>query len=351
MIRLLVADDSATIRHYLNDLFRAQDDFEVQCASNGEETRRALHQFAPDVVCLDIEMPDTDGLTVLSHIMVERPCPVVMFSALTAKGTAASLQALALGAVDYILKPADGKLDAAQLGAEIVAKVRLAAAAHVITSWQARLPRVDPILRPAHAHERLVLIGVSTGGPRTLEGLLSALPADFPYPVVVAQHMPAYFTAPFAQRLDQLCALSVVEVSRAVAPRAGTVYVARGGADLQLLRRASGLVLQPQPESDQYRWHPSVQMLVESALQHVPAKQLVGVMLTGMGDDGASAMHRLFQLGGTTIAEAEESAVVYGMPRALIELGGATHVLPAWAIADALVALSGHLPQPLTLQE
>lgn len=336
MIRLLVADDAAVMRQFLHDTFAAEGDFVVACCRDGDEVRRSLHGFRPDVVTLDIDMPG-DGLAVLSHIMAERPCPVVMCSALTVRGAVASLEALARGAVDYVAKPTGG--DLAALRAMLVAKVRQAAAAHLLTQWP-----VVPQRRPspaALAGERVVLVGVSTGGPRTLEQILARLPADFPWPIVVAQHMPAQFTAAFAERLGQHCRLPVVEASGVTALLRGRVHIARGGADLQLVRRGAGLALQSRPESDRYAWHPSVDLLVASALQLLPASQLVGVLLTGMGDDGAAEMKRLHDQGGTTIAESAETAVVYGMPRALVQLQGAGLQLPAWAIADTLAELAG----------
>jgi two-component system chemotaxis response regulator CheB len=182
----------------------------------------------------------------------------------------------------------------------------------------------------------LVLIGVSTGGPRTLEDILPKLPADLPWPVLVAQHMPSNFTDAFARRMDTLCALNVVEAATPMLLEAGKVYIGRGGSDLIVSERGGRLYAAPRPESAAVLWHPSVELMVGSALQHLPAKRLVGVMLTGMGNDGATAMARLRQEGGRTIAEAAETAVVFGMPQELIALGGASIVLPCHRIAAQL---------------
>jgi two-component system chemotaxis response regulator CheB len=182
----------------------------------------------------------------------------------------------------------------------------------------------------------IVLIGVSTGGPRTLEDILPQLPADFPWPVLVAQHMPANFTDTFARRMDSLCALRVVEAGTPMPLAAGTVYIGRGGTDMVVSDRGGRLYVAPRPEKPEVLWHPSVEIMVETALQHMPAQRLVGVMLTGMGNDGAAAMTRLRQAGGRTIAESSETAVVFGMPHELIELGGATLVLPCTRIAAQL---------------
>jgi two-component system chemotaxis response regulator CheB len=179
----------------------------------------------------------------------------------------------------------------------------------------------------------LVLIGVSTGGPRTLEDILPQLPADLPWPVLVAQHMPSNFTDTFARRMDSLCALTVLEVASPMPLEAGKVYIGRGGSDLIVSERGGRLYGSPRPESAAVLWHPSVALMVDSAMQHLPASQLLGVMLTGMGNDGAESMARLRQAGGRTIAESAETAVVFGMPQELIERGGATLVLPCHRIA------------------
>jgi two-component system chemotaxis response regulator CheB len=184
-----------------------------------------------------------------------------------------------------------------------------------------------------------VLVGASTGGPPALEALLSPLPADFPWPIVVAQHMPASFTGPLARRLDALCALSVVEVTRSVPLAPGVAYIGKGDADVRIARRTAGLVAVPAPRQADYPWHPSADRLVRSAMQAAPARQLIGILMTGMGNDGALAMTRLRAEGGRTIAEAEETAVVWGMPGELVKAGGAEFILPVQRIAERLQEL------------
>jgi two-component system, chemotaxis family, protein-glutamate methylesterase/glutaminase len=186
--------------------------------------------------------------------------------------------------------------------------------------------------------EGLLLIGVSTGGPTALEQLLPALPADFPWPVLVAQHMPSSFTAPFAARLNNACELEVLEAAHPMAVVPGKVYIGKGGADMLLVRRNGQLTVLAKPESREHLWHPSVELLGRSALEHVPAKNLVGVMLTGMGYDGADAFTQIKRDGGRTIAESEDTAVVFGMPAELIERGGASIVLPLDKIANQIKA-------------
>ncbi len=349
-ITVLVVDDSALMRRYLRQILEAEGDIRVVTARDGEDALRQIEAHDPDVVTLDINMPVMDGLTCLAHIMTEFPRPVVMVSSLTEKGAVATFEALELGAVDYIPKPGGTvSLNIKEIGPELVAKVRAAVRAKVRRGRKPalRVPessgRRGAVARGAGRARGgrvpgLVLIGVSTGGPRTLEEILPRLPGNFPWPVVVAQHMPASFTRVFARRLDGLCALRVMEVDRAVPLEPGGVYVGRGDADVVVGKRLGRSVALSVPEDPQYLWHPSVDRLVWSALEHFPAAHLIGVELTGMGYDGAEAMAELHRRGGRTVAESEETAVVYGMPRELIERGGADAVLPADRIAEQLVA-------------
>jgi two-component system chemotaxis response regulator CheB len=182
----------------------------------------------------------------------------------------------------------------------------------------------------------LVLIGVSTGGPRTLEDILPQLPENFPWAVLVAQHMPPHFTESFAQRMNGLCRLQVRECSAPTPLTPGTVLIAKGGCDMIVTEQLGRLVAQPRPESPAHPWHPSVDVLVDSAMRRLPAQRLIGVLLTGMGDDGAASMSRLRQSGGRTVAESSDSAVVFGMPAELIRLGGASVVRPSSGIAQQI---------------
>jgi two-component system chemotaxis response regulator CheB len=195
--------------------------------------------------------------------------------------------------------------------------------------------------RDAAGLDGVVLVGTSTGGPPALDALLSRLPADFPWPMVIAQHMPATFTGPLARRLDRLCTLSVVEVTRPMPLARGTVYIARGDADIIVTMRSAGPIVMAAPSLTEYRWHPSVDRMVSTAMEHIEAARLVGVLMTGMGNDGAEAMTRLRAAGGRTIAEAEETAVVWGMPGELVRAGGADVVAPLDRITDELMELVG----------
>lgn len=349
--KVLVVDDSALMRKTLRQLL-TEAGFEVDTVRSGREGVERLHEFQPDVVTLDINMPEMDGLTALSLLMEARPTPVVMVSSLTTANAGPTLEALALGAVDYVAKPGGTiSLNLGQVADELVRKVRTAAQARVRRApGPAR--RARPAARPAPEAaaaprsplaaarlgrpDGLVLIGVSTGGPRTLEDILPQLPADFPWPVLVCQHMPALFTATFAQRMDQLCALDVRECDGPMPLRPGQVLIAQGGYDMVVTERLGRLVAMPMAETPNHPWHPCVDVLVESALRWMPAPQMVGVLLTGMGFDGAAAMSRLHRQGGRTIAESAESAVVFGMPQELIAKGGASCVLPAARVSEQL---------------
>ncbi len=348
MIKLLIVDDSALMRRHMGRIFGAEGDFEITFARNGAEALAAVHDQQPDVVTLDVNMPEMDGLTCLSHIMAEYPRPVVMVSSLTSKGAMATLEALELGAVDFIPKP-DGtvSLTIDTIERELVAKVRAAAKARLRTRNLAQRirrqhaelsvsrPRTAPASAPAEVYG-LVLIGVSTGGPGALDCILPLLPAGFRWPVVICQHMPANFTGVLARRLDSASAIAVVEVEAPTLLRAGTAYIARGDADLLIARRPNGLTALPAPASPSHIWHPSVDRMVESALEVADPARLIGVLLTGMGNDGAAAMAALRERRGRTIAESEETAVVWGMPQDLIRRGGADVVLPVHRVAEQL---------------
>lgn len=356
MIKLLVVDDSALMRRLLGRVFTAEGDFQVEFARNGLEALALLEPFGPDVVTLDVHMPQMDGLACLDRIMLERPCPVVMISSLTEAGADVTLEAMQLGAVDFVPKPQGAmSLEIDDLAPLLVDKVRAAAQARPRNSLRlaervrlrvgdptmasprpaARLPR-SGIARPPLMGEGVVLVGTSTGGPPALDAVLGPLPANFPWPIVVAQHMPASFTGPLARRLDRLCALEVVEVVRPMPLQPGQVYIGRGDADVILGTRPSGPVVLATPSSPEHRWHPSVDRLVHSAMQHFDPERLVGVLMTGMGNDGAATMTRLRAAGGRTIAEAEETAVVWGMPGELVRAGGAEVVAPLDGIAAQL---------------
>lgn len=361
MIRVLVVDDSALVRKLFSRVLTEDADIRVELARSGEEALALLNSFAPDVVTLDVQMPQMDGLQCLDRIMVQRPCPVVMVSSVTDEGAQATLEALRLGAVDFVPKPTGAfSLRMHEFAPTLKGKIRAAASARLPATYRLRervqfrtggvvssrpaKPPPKTVDEPGRtpAGDGLVLVGTSTGGPPALEALLTPLPRTFPWPILVAQHIPAAFTGPLAKRLARLCALEVLEVAHPTSLEPGRVYVGRGDADLIVSRRASRLVAMTVPSMPDYPWHPSTERLVRSAMEYLPATQLVGVLMTGMGDDGARAMADLRARGGATIAEAEETAVVWGMPGELVRAGGASYVLPLPRIAHRLQRLVPH---------
>jgi two-component system, chemotaxis family, protein-glutamate methylesterase/glutaminase len=356
VIKVLIVDDSPLVRKLFGRVLTDEPGFEVAIARDGVEALDKLESFQPDVITLDVNMPQMNGLECLDRIMVQRPCPVVMVSSVTEAGADAALNALRLGAVDFMAKPTGAvSLHMDSFTPTFLEKIRAAASSKLPASKRLR-ERVQlrtAALRPARTRPAenieveaqaaigagLVLVGTSTGGPPALETLLSALPQNFPWPILVAQHMPAGFTGAFAKRLDGICALNVVEAARPMQMKAGCVYIGRGDADIVVSRRPSGLVVMAAPAKANYPWHPSTDRLVRSAMDHLQASQLVGVLMTGMGNDGAAAMTELRAKGGKTIAEAEETAVVWGMPGELVKAGGADWVVPLPRIAERLCKL------------
>jgi two-component system chemotaxis response regulator CheB len=291
---------------------------------------------------------------------VMHPCPVVMISSLTEQGAEVTLDALQLGAVDFVAKPAGAiSLAMDEFGPILVETVRAASKARLRRSSRltervrlrakggmAARPlrryagKVANLIGSTGPADGVVLVGSSTGGPPALDALLAPLPADFPWPILVAQHMPASFTGPLAHRLDGLCALTVSEVTRPTPLLPGHVYIGRGDADMIVSSRPEGIVVTAAPSSADYRWHPSVDRLVLTAMEHLGPRRLIGVLMTGMGNDGAAAMTRLSAEGGRTIAESEETAVVWGMPGELVKAGGAQMVAPLHKIAGHLLDLT-----------
>jgi two-component system chemotaxis response regulator CheB len=356
VIRILVVDDSPLVRKLFGRVLGEEPDFEVRFARNGIDALAQLDEYRPDVITLDVQMPEMGGLECLDRIMVQRPSPVLMVSTVTEEGAEATLNALELGAIDFVTKPSGAvSLRIDEFAPILKSKIRAAASAKVPASRRL-LERVqlkaggvaprgrklaetaDGPVEPAEGHG-IVLVGTSTGGPPALEALLVPLPASFPWPIVVAQHMPAGFTGPLARRLNGICSLQVVETASPLPLEAGTVYIARGDADIVLSRRAAGLVVMAAPGKPEYPWHPSVERLVRSAMPHLPATQIIGVLMTGMGNDGALAMADLHASGGKTIAESEDTAIVWGMPGELARAGGATYVLPLQKIARRLQSM------------
>ena len=347
MIRVVV-DDSALVRGVLTELINRSPDLRViGQAADPYEAREKIRELDPDVITLDVEMPRMDGLAFLERIMRLRPMPVVMISTLTERGAQTTLRALELGAVDFVAKPTlNVRAGLDELAREITGKLRTAAQARVgrRTATVAALD-APPAAKPsaagqAVAGDRIIAIGASTGGTEAIREILTALPADLPG-IVITQHMPAGFTASFAARLDQLSRLHVKEAADGDRILQGHAYVAPGGRHLAIERSAmGGYVARVRDGEPVNRHKPSVDVLFRSVARWAGARA-TGVMLTGMGADGALAMREMRDHGAFNLVQDEASCVVFGMPREAIAAGAADEVLPLAAMAQRLAARLG----------
>ena len=349
---MLVADDSALMRQTLKRVICAEPGMEVVgIARDGEDAVAKARELRPDVVTMDINMPKLDGITALQLIMEEKICPVVMVSSLTQRGALTTFECLELGAFDFIAKP-DGTVSS-NLGSaatELVSKLRAAAASGVLQRVRknrarrlASRERVDiPVARWQSTGPVAVAIGISTGGPATLSEVLPLLPADLPASVFLVQHMPPSFLTAFARRLDENCALNVVEGRAGMAVQPGYCYVAPGGLHLCPYRKSNGDVVIRTPSQPHTLFVPCVNVMMQAVLETY-GSSTVGVLMTGIGDDGADQMVRIHQAGGVTIAESEETAVVYGMPREAIERGGADIIAPHYEVAQHIIKAVGEV--------
>jgi two-component system chemotaxis response regulator CheB len=341
-IKVLVVDDSAVMRGMLSRAINSQPDMEViAVAADPVLATERIRLNPPDVITLDVEMPRVSGLDFLRQLMSVRPIPVVMVSSLTERGADTTLQALALGAVDFVTKPSD--LDAKGLedyAAEIADKVRAAAsskpARRAMRAEAPAAPRPS-LVRVGTSWRDLVVIGASTGGVEALRLVLETLPADVP-PILIAQHMPGGFTKTFAQRLNSLCTITVTEAEDGEALRPGHAYLAPGGRHLAVARAGLGMIARVTDDPPVNRHRPSVDVLFRSAAR-LKGSACLGVMLSGMGADGADAMAELRDAGAYNLAQSEATCVVFGMPKQAIAVGAVHEVLALRDIAARLVDL------------
>jgi two-component system chemotaxis response regulator CheB len=336
-VRVLVVDDSAVMRQLLTSLLSADPEIEVVgTAPDPHVARERIKELNPDVVTLDVEMPHMDGLTFLRKIMTLRPTPVVMVSTLTQAGTEVTLEALEIGAVDFVAKPtADLGNAKAGLAIELQSKVKAAARTRVgLRRNSLAQPKPRPERRRGSV-DKIVIVGASTGGVEALKTLLMGLPPDCP-PILVTQHMPPRFTAAFADRLNRECPMAVSEAINDDLIEPGHVYIAPGAYHLQLARHKGHniCVLSDSPPVSGHR--PSVDVLFRSAA-NVAGRSAVGVILTGMGKDGAEGLLEMRKAGAITLGQDEDSSLIYGMPRAAFERGAVMRQYPLTHMADAIL--------------
>jgi two-component system chemotaxis response regulator CheB len=341
---VLIVDDSALVRKQLTEMIDTLG-FDIETAKNGKDAVDKATAFQYDVITMDINMPVMDGIEAVRQIMRAQPTPILMVSSLTTEDATITMDALDLGAIDFIAKPGTMNVGKSENREEILEKV-------------SSLSRISPrrlkrkMARPATRErrrtettasskeskvvstvtskdiEKVVLIGSSTGGPGLIEQICSSLPANFKHPVCIVQHMPEQFTAAFAQRLDRASVLPVVESKQNMELLPGHVYVARGGVHMHFAKKVSGkIVIREEKNKGKNFFQPSVNEMMFSALDVFDGKSLIGVVLTGIGDDGADAMVKIKGAGAYTLGESESSATVYGMPKEAYDRGGVSEQL------------------------
>ncbi|EGB13431.1 response regulator receiver modulated CheB methylesterase [Pseudodesulfovibrio mercurii] len=346
MITVLVVDDSAFMRKAISTMLDKDPGITVVgVARNGREGLDMVRKLDPDVVTMDIEMPEMDGLTALRHIMMECPRPVLMVSSLTTEGAESTLKAMELGAVDFIPKQLSKvSLDIIKIERDLIDKVKTVAARkmrHVAARPASRqaAPRrpAPPPRRDGRPVRDVVAIGVSTGGPPVVQKILSSLPADFPAGIVIAQHMPAAFTGPFAARLDSVSRISVKEAETGDVLRPGLAFVAPGGRHIVLDQKVSRVEVVVTDEPRDALYKPSANVLINSVAQAVGRRGL-GVILTGMGNDGCEGIRALKGKGGRALAQSDSTCVVYGMPKAVVEENLADEIVDIDDMAESIMA-------------
>ena len=357
--KVLIVDDSALVRKQLSEIISTLG-FEIEFAKNGKEAVDKALEVHYDVITMDINMPIMDGIEAVKQIMQKQPTAILMVSSLTTEDATITMDALDLGAIDYIPKPGTMNVGRKENREDILEKVQ---ALSCIPKRRLKRQALGSLKRPPNREtsresvssenrqrktpqsqgntdiEKVVIIGASTGGPGLIEEICKSLPANYKYPVCIVQHMPEQFTKSFAQRLDRSSALNVFESEHNMEVLPGNIYLARGGVHMNFAKKVSGkfVIREDKNKGDNF-FQPSVNDMMFSALNTFNAKQLIGVILTGIGDDGAKAMVDLKKAGAYTIGESEDSATVYGMPREAYERGGVLEQLDFQQILKKIVS-------------
>jgi two-component system chemotaxis response regulator CheB len=332
-MKVLVVDDSALIRLRVSEILRNAG-FEVFTAKDGLDALEKVAKFDPDVITLDVNMPNMDGLRMLERLMKEKPKPVIMLSSLTHEGARETIEALRLGALDFIPKPSGGIEEIAD---ELIRKITMVVkvSPNIIRLQNLRRLKGEVVRRNWKANGVCVIVGSSTGGPSALEHVIPRLPEDFPAPVFIVQHMPPNFTKQLADRLNEISEIEVKEAEDNERVRNGVAYIAPGGMHMKLRRALSVVRIKVFDGLPVNNVKPSVDVTAESVAQ-VYGGKAVGVILTGMGEDGARGMKRIHDLGGKVIACSEDTCVVFGMPKAAIEIGAVDSIKPLYEIAEEI---------------
>ncbi len=346
MIKVLIVDDSAFMRNTLSNMISSDPDIQVAgIARDGIEAVEKVASLKPDIVTLDIEMPRMDGIEALKRIMDTNPLPVLMVSSLTTEGAKATLDALDIGAVDFIPKNlSDLSINIVKIKDVFIDKIKKLGRTRFrrpagVGKKSGDKPLEMPESKGYKAHRRvsIVAIGSSTGGPKALQNIVSKIPANFPVPIVIAQHMPPAFTGPFAERLNQLSAIHIKEAEKGEPIIKGTAYIAPGGGHMSLLRRKlTETTIEVSEDRGEYIYRPSVDVLMLSTVENFSG-HVLGVILTGLGNDGCKGMKEVKNKGGRTIAESEETCVVYGMPKSVVEAGAADKIVPLDKMAGEII--------------
>lgn len=343
-VRILIVDDSAFMRAALSRLIASDPDLSVVgSACSGMEALQQLPSLDPDVITLDMRMPGLDGLETLRRIMAEFPRPVILVSSLTLKDAEITLNALEAGAFDYVPKQLSStSLDIHHLRDDLITKIKAAGESQHSRRQQSGLSQKPLQSGPMLGREivdsttSIVAIGTSTGGPKALQEILPALPADLPVPILIVQHMPLGFTAPFAERLNSLCKVSVCEAKDGESVQAGVVYVAPAGSHMTVERGVSrtAICLSSHPENQLHT--PSVDVMMQSVATAFRSTAM-GIIMTGMGSDGAEGIKAIHRDGGFTLGQDEQTCAVYGMPRACAGMGILDRIVPLWEIPHEIV--------------
>jgi two-component system, chemotaxis family, protein-glutamate methylesterase/glutaminase len=361
IVNVLIVDDSAFMRKSLSIMLESDPGIKIiGTARDGLDGYEKAMALRPDVITMDVEMPRMDGLTALEKIMKDCPTPVLMVSSITSEGAEATLKAMDLGAVDFIPKQLSYvSLDIVKIKQDLVEKVkaiarsrslsrRLASIRGIAQKLQpgtvapaaAHKPSADSIFRPSTINFQIVTLGISTGGPFSLQKIIPMLPKDFPLPILVVQHMPPKFTKSLSDRLNSMSQITVKEAENGEPIRAGTVYIAQGGFHMKAVRSgisAPAISISAEPATTLH--HPSVDVMMESAVQAYN-KNVLGVIMTGMGHDGLEGLKLIKSRNGYCLAQNEETCVVYGMPKSAVDAGLADSILPLEQIPEALVKLT-----------